>query len=358
MAVRENPIRARLYIRKFAKLHAGACGMSPEELYRDILRVKHISRISLQEYLWTGCWALSGEQKRSVSTLYTRAEFRRRFTDRRYKGILTHKYYFSRVFSEFYRRDCVLLSRATPETLFALAEKTGKIVIKPNCKGQGREVAVLPLRTDEDLRAVQEAARKTGDGIAEAYIVQHPALAAFNPGAVHIIRFYSICSPMGAMLFAPVLTVANTLPIANGSRDALTAMVDIRTGLVATDAVDQNAVRDYAAHPVTGHVFRGAQIPFWKETIDMMCQAVPMASRISNVGWDIAITPEGPLIVEANTIPGFNSAQYRGFASLTDGFFYQPLFDEGMTGRTLEHPERYERVLLRLHTGTSKTFNA
>ena len=80
----------------------------------------------------------------------------------------------------------------------------------------------------------------------------------------------------------------------------------------------------------------------------MMLKAVPLASKISNFGWDVAITEDGPLIIEANTIPGFNTAQYRGFAWVTDGFGYQPLFDEGMKGAAFDGRGHYDRVLLKL----------
>ncbi len=172
-------------------------------------------------------------------------------------------------------------------------------------------------------------------------------LAQLNPGAVSIVRFYTVTAPSGTYLFAPVLTTAIEKDISNGCQDALTAMIDIRTGVVITDAVDQNNFIDYHTHPVTGVPFPGLQLPFWEETIDMMRRAVPLASKISNIGWDVTMTADGPLIIEANTIPGFNTAQYRGYAWVTDGYGYQPLFDE-LNGHPFVNNEHYARVLLKL----------
>ena len=101
-------------------------------------------------------------------------------------------------------------------------------------------------------------------------------------------------------------------------------------------------------HPVTGVAFKGFQIPFWVETIEMMKKAVPEASYISNIGWDVAITNSGPVIVEANTIPGFNTAQYRGFREITNGMGYQPIFDEAVNGKPFTNMLDYEKVLIRL----------
>lgn len=145
-------------------------------------------------------------------------------------------------------------------------------------------------------------------------------------------------------MFAPVLTTALHKNIANGCQDALTAMIDIRTGQVLTDAVDQNKLVEYAAHPVTGVKFKGLQINHWEETLEMMRRAVPLVGRLSNVGWDVAITKDGPVMIEGNTIPGFNTAQYSGFHWITDGYGYQPLFD-AVKGEEFKDDGRYEKVV-------------
>ncbi len=343
----KRTISARKYIREFAEAYSEECGHSPAYIERDILSAKKINHISLDEYKWTGYSELSDAQKRSVSTLWTRAEFRKTYTDRRYICLLMNKYIFSKVFSDFYGRRCILSRDAGISSLRRLAEGTGKIVYKPNCKGQGKGVRVLPCADEAEAIAALELIRSSADGIIEEYIVQHDALARVNPGAVSIIRFYTVCAPSGSYLFAPVLTTAINKEISNGCQDALTAMIDIRTGEVVTDAVDQNKFTEHEAHPVTGTVFKGLKMPFWEESIEMMRSAVPLASKISNIGWDVAVTENGPLIIEANTIPGFNTAQYRGFGSLTEGYGYQPLFDE-INGRPFTADSRYDRVLLSL----------
>lgn len=339
---------ARRHIRNFSRELAGRCGKSPEFLEKDIIKTKKLNHISLGEYEWTGCYDMDARRKEALSTLWTRAQFRKTFTDRRYIAILMNKYIFSKVFSDFYGRTCLQCRDVDMEGLRRLAGETGKVVIKPNCKGQGKGVKVLPAGDQEELRAALEAIRALDGGIVEEFICQHPSIARLNPGAVSIIRFYSLSSPAGSYIFAPVLTVATEKDISNGCQDALTAMIDIRDGRVISQAVDQNQIVDYERHPVTGQPFRGLQIPFWQESLELMKRALPLAEKISNIGWDLAVTEEGPLIVEANTIPGFNTAQYRGFGWITEGYGYQPLFDEGMKSRPFTDMDRYERVLLKV----------
>lgn len=341
-------VAARKHIREFAGQLSQRCGKDARFLEKDILRAKKGNHISLNEYEWTGYYDLTEEQKATVSTLWSRSEYRKTFTDRRYICILMNKYIFSKVFSDFYGRRCLMTRDVTPALLRELSGEKGKVVLKPNCKGQGKGVRVLPTATEEEFSSALEQIGKVENGVVEEYIIQHPDIARLNPGAVSIVRFYSVVSPESSYLFAPVFTAATNKDISNGCQDALTAMVDIRTGEVITDAVDQNNMTDYAVHPVTGVPFKGLKLPFWQETIHMMRKAVPLAAKISNIGWDVAITENGPLIIEANTIPGFNTAQYRGFAWVTEGYSYQPLFDEGMKGVPFADQGRYEKVVLKL----------
>lgn len=340
---------ARRCIREFARDYSQKCGKPASFIEKDIIAAKKLNHISLGEYEWIGYERLTEEQKRTVSTLWTRAEFRKTYTDRRYICILMNKYIFSKVFSDFYGRRIFLARKVDEGKLSLLAEKSGRVVYKPNCKGQGKGVCVLAANTEAERAETLDYIRRNPDGIVEEYIIQHDDIARLNPGAVSIIRFYSVCAPSGSCVFAPVLTTAISKEISNGCQDALTAMIDIRTGEVISDAVDQNNLIDYAAHPITGVPFKGLKIPYWDECIEMMRRAIPLAGKISNIGWDVAVTKDGPLIIEANTIPGFNTAQYRGFSWVTDGYGYQPLFDE-INGKpfTDYDNKHYEKVLLRV----------
>lgn len=343
----KRTINARKYIHNFAVEYAEKNGKIASEVEKDIIQAKKYNHISFGEYEWTGFHDLSQEQKKTVSTLWTRMEFRKKFTDRRYIGILMNKYIFSKVFADFYGRGCIQASDANEDTLKRLAGETGLIVYKPNCKGQGQGVEVLSVSDKEEIKNALDIIHNEGNGIIEEYIRQDDVMAHVNPNAVNIVRFYSVTSPQGTYLFAPVFTTARFKNIANGCQDALTAMIDIRTGKVISNAVDQLEIEEYEKHPVTGVGFKGIQLNYWDETIEMMRKAVPLAKKISNIGWDVAFTKDGPLIIEANTIPGFNTAQYSGYGWITDGWGYQPLFD-AVHDIPFKDDGRYEKVVLKL----------
>jgi|SRR5690606_773605 len=58
------------------------------------------------------------------------------------------------------------------------------------------------------------------------------------------------------------------------------------------------------AHPVSGTQIKGLTLPYWKETKELVSRAHRLAfnNRVL-LGWDVAITDEGPLLVECNGWP-------------------------------------------------------
>jgi len=45
------------------------------------------------------------------------------------------------------------------------------------------------------------------------------------------------------------------------------------------------------------------RIPHWDEVLRMTAEAHRVLPKFGVIGWDIAITPEGPLIIECNANP-------------------------------------------------------
>ena len=54
--------------------------------------------------------------------------------------------------------------------------RTGKVVYKPNCKGMGKGVRVLPVTCAEDIKDALAHIRNGGNGIIEEYICQDNVL--------------------------------------------------------------------------------------------------------------------------------------------------------------------------------------
>lgn len=86
------------------------------------------------------------------------------------------------------------------------------------------------------------------------------------------------------------------------------AGVDTETGVVVTKAIDRDNNR-FERHVDTGEMITGFQIPYWKEVLELTESALRFIDGIDFIGWDVAITENGPIIIEGNSKPALGDIQ-------------------------------------------------
>ena len=53
-------------------------------------------------------------------------------------------------------------------------------------------------------------------------------------------------------------------------------------------------------HPVTGVCFENFSLPFWDEVEKLVLKAHAFIPSVISIGWDVAITEKGPVLLEGN----------------------------------------------------------
>jgi hypothetical protein len=98
----------------------------------------------------------------------------------------------------------------------------------------------------------------------------------------------------------------------------LAAIVDLARGCLGP-ATDLGLARDsgwHRKHPVNGAQIEGLAVPFWREARTLAVAAHAKLGDRVIIGWDIAVLPEGPVLVEANGFPDLDILQRCGSAPL------------------------------------------
>ena len=88
-----------------------------------------------------------------------------------------------------------------------------------------------------------------------------------------------------------------------GRTGNLNAEVIVDSGILEpAQAMPQNdlGIKPVFIHPETRVPFKGFQLPFWKEACLLVKNAAPKFLPLRTIGWDIALTPKGPYILEGN----------------------------------------------------------
>ena len=84
-------------------------------------------------------------------------------------------------------------------------------------------------------------------------------------------------------------------------------LVDLESGKLVGNGIDKKL--NESAKSITDIEFNGFQVPYWDEIKQMVLEAALVNDKVNLVGWDVAISTNGPLIIEGNRGPGFDLVQ-------------------------------------------------
>lgn len=86
----------------------------------------------------------------------------------------------------------------------------------------------------------------------------------------------------------------------------LAAPLDLNTGKLGKmvgDKINWRPLERFSTHPFTGQRLEDVRVPFCRDINSIAVQAHRLFPQYAVIGWDIAITDKGPVILEANTAP-------------------------------------------------------
>jgi len=183
-----------------------------------------------------------------------------------------------------------------------------KVVIKPTYGKCGDGVKVV---NSDRLEEILNKCSK--DYIVEDFIEQHHLINKIFSGSVNTIRILTLKkNDRDFDAITAILRVGKRedVFVDNNSAGGLTIGVDIGSGTLKKGYTYYEFGQDeYTYHPKTKYKFYGKHIPFFKEVKEIAVSAHRYVPMFTIVGWDIAITENGPIIIEGNRTPDLNNIQ-------------------------------------------------
>jgi hypothetical protein len=157
--------------------------------------------------------------------------------------------------------------------------------------------------------------------VVQQRLVAHPLLRAFHPVTLPTVRVVTCLSDDDVWVPRAVLK----LPVGRAGVDnfhagGIACPVDPETGIVAA-GIPKSGFDWLSVHPESGVRFEGIRLPFWAETIATVKRAAPLFGDLKCLGWDLAITESGPLLIEANYEWGVDIVQRPHRRGIYEGRF-------------------------------------
>jgi hypothetical protein len=143
----------------------------------------------------------------------------------------------------------------------------------------------------------------------EELVIQHPKMNELCPTSVNTLRIMTYNDRGTPILLWAGLRVGNGVnPVDNFHAQGMGVKIDVDTGKLVGNGIDKDNV-EFSVHPTTGVTFDGFQLPCFEEAKQLTLDACLESDKILMVGWDVALSENGPVIIEGNRWPGFDLVQ-------------------------------------------------
>ena len=228
-----------------------------------------------------------------ITRMHNTAEGRAKLEDKRR---------FAREYADLLGRETIDLRDVDDVELGAFLARHPKVLAKP-LEGQGGGGITLHENVT-DPTAFRAEITAAGQSIVDEFIVQHPEMSSLYPDSVNTVRMITFLDKNGpepggtVHLLAAVLRIGNGDVIDNFASGGMFTMLD-EDGVALYPGVDKQS-NVYREHPATGTPIVGFRVPLYdqvRELTDKLARRTPEAPY---VGWDLALTPDGPVVIEGN----------------------------------------------------------
>lgn len=245
---------------------------------------------------------LNEEQRATYLTRGKNNAIIKKYNEKEYMGLFDDKVTFNKKFSDFLNRDWLDMNTTTPEQFAEFMKKHRSIIAKPIDGQGGFGVEKYTVDDSTDIKNLYDDIIGKNQKLVEAFIVQHPDMDVLYSKSVNSIRMFTFCKDGQGCFLHAILKIGNGGIVDNFSSGGMYTFPD-DSGKVTVPAIDKDDVL-YSKHPITGTDIIGFQIPMFEEAVELVKKAAEVIPQVRYVGWDVAISDHGPVLIEGNSFPG------------------------------------------------------
>lgn len=270
-------------------------------LFFDIINCMVRYNAGYNDYVIFEFWDLNHKQRDTYLTRFRSKKFTMFMNDHDYAHYFDNKNEFNVEFKDYIGRECIDMQdadRAKIDEFYATREK---VFAKPNDMSGGAGCEKLVIADFENSDAFYNYIKEKNFGTIEDVIENHPDIAAIYPFSVNTLRVITMIDAAGTphVVYAVFKMGINGRVVDNYG---LHGPLDLETGefLYPAHSGDTTAGIHYTEHPYSNTPLIGYKVPMFDQVKELAKKAALVVPQMRYVGWDIAVTPRGPVIIEGN----------------------------------------------------------
>ena len=274
-----------------------------KKLKKDMMKCYFCGFVGFDEYVSFEFERLDLFERKEFMTDMMRMKFASILNSRKDGRTFHNKYETYKRFKKYYKRELVYIRDDNDYLRFEqFVKENDKIMLKLQDSSRGRGSKQIWAKDYKNCKVMFESIRKEYNRfLMEEFVQQSEATKKFNESSVNTVRVITILKRDGDVYIVdPIVRMgrkgAMDDHIGHGS---IIAVVNKHTGEVVSSGKDINNNK-YEYHPDTGMKIQGVQLPRWNELIDTVKELAHIIPTVRYVGWDMALTDEGWIMIEGN----------------------------------------------------------
>ncbi|WP_150956661.1 sugar-transfer associated ATP-grasp domain-containing protein [Microbacterium testaceum] len=273
-------------------------GKSLPLVVADMLFQAGVKNVGFQDYIDYDFAILTPAERATYMTHPVSNQISQKYDHPDYRGLFQDKVEFDRKFSEFLRRDWMVVDADNADELRAFTERLGTVVTKEPVGQAGTGVHRYYAAEVEDWSAFHRGLLERGEILVEEVIRQHDDLAAVCPGTVNTTRVTAFFDGEKTHILAMAQKFGRGAVSDQMTFGGFYTMLDENGHALGAGYDSHGHVHE--RHPDSGVRIADFQLPMIDEVKAFVDQVARVVPQVQYVGWDIVVGPDGPVLVEGN----------------------------------------------------------
>ncbi len=264
------------------------------------------------DYHVFGFAKVKGKKRKTFMTMNENLSLVRQVNDPECYKIFDNKVIFFDRFKDFVGRQFLNLEGKTAAELKAFCQGKESIFAKQTETFGGQGITLEKIAPDTDYEALFKKLYDNKQFLIEDTIIQHDKMNELYQGSINTLRMVTLVKDGKAnFMYALIRMGQKGSAVDNISSGGMYAPVN-ENGIITHGAFCDKEGICHSVHPTSGTSLIGFEIPYFKEAVELVKKAALVIDGMKYVGWDVAITPTGPILVEGNNFPSYDMVQnYR-----------------------------------------------
>lgn len=225
-----------------------------------------------------------------------------------YVSIFHDKLIFNKFFSEYLKRDYINLRKESFEKYEQFLEEKDVVFAKDALGEGGHGITKIITKEVKNKKELYEELIKNKQFLIEEEIIQSKELNEINPKVVNSFRVVTLVKDGKAYI------LNNALRVNQFDSEIIGCTNDLYFSFSEDGKIDSKVIDDYGniykRHPLTNKEFNKVVVKDVKKAFEMCKKAALEVPQVRYVGWDVAFSDKGPVIVEGNEYPGYGIIQF------------------------------------------------